>query len=376
VISSALLALVRCPDCRRPLDDTLGELACPSCGRHYEKSGRDYLDLRPTASFEETTKYLDELVHTDGRYRTVSPPLLMAGIRNDMLRSFLPIGPGDRVIDLGCGSGRMLVWNHGPNVHLVGVDVSPYFAAEAGERIDLIVGDLRRLPLDDGAFTKAYSLDVLEHLSRGDLERMLCEANRVLAPGGRFFVYSHVRKNSTLALGLRAINALARGLERIGLLDLSHDRLRKSDHRNPLVDIDDLHRVTATAGFQISRIRYYTPLVGGFVENILMRIAEQLMARRAMRRSTTDGDSSEGPSSGPGARRTVRADAKRWIADRGVVYAGLRGLTWLMKLDIALFGRIKSGPFFALLVKDGSGGSSGSSGVSRASRARETDLMS
>ena len=351
MISNALLALVRCPDCGRPLDDVAGELTCPGCGRQYEKSGRDYLDLRPTATFEETTRYLDELMHADGRYRTVSPPLLMAGIRNDMLRLFLPIGPGDRVIDLGCGSGRMLVWNHGPTFHLVGVDVSPYFAAETRERIDLIVGDLRRLPLEDGAFTKAYSLDMWEHLSRGDLERMLCEANRVLAPGGSFFVYSHVRKNSKLALGLRAINALARGLERVGVMDLSHDRLRKSDHRNPLVDIDDLHRVAATAGFQISRIRYYTPLVGGFVENILIKIVEHFMARRTMRRSTADGDSSGRPSSGPDARRTVRADAKRWIADGGVVYAGLRGLTWLMKLDIALFGRIKSGPFFALLVK-------------------------
>ena len=152
MISSALLALVRCPDCGRPLDDVAGELACPGCGRQYEKSGRDYLDLRPTATFEETTRYLDELMHADGRYRTVSPPLLMAGIRNDMLRLFLSIGPGDRVIDLGCGSGRMLVWNHGPTFHLVGVDVSPYFAAETRERIDLIVGDLRRLPLEDGAF--------------------------------------------------------------------------------------------------------------------------------------------------------------------------------------------------------------------------------
>ena len=27
-------------------------------------------------------------------------------------------------------------------------------------------------------------------------------------------------------------------------------------------------------------------------------------------------------------------------------------LTWLMKLDILLFGRVPSGPFFALLVKE------------------------
>jgi hypothetical protein len=34
-----------------------------------------------------------------------------------------------------------------------------------------------------------------------------------------------------------------------------------------------------------------------------------------------------------------------------VTRAALRGLSLLMKLDLLLFGRIRSGPFFALLVK-------------------------
>ena len=143
------------------------------------------------------------------------------------------------------------------------------------------MGDLRQLPLEDGTSTKAYSLDVLEHLSREDLLQMFGEASRILAPAGTFFVYSHVRKNSRIAIGLRAINLLARVLERFGLVDLSHERLRKSDHRNPLLDIEDLHRVADQAGFRITRIRYYTPLVGGFAENILKRMPEHLMERRA-----------------------------------------------------------------------------------------------
>ena len=52
------------------------------------------------------------------------------------------------------------------------------------------------LPFADGAFTKGYALDVFEHLSREALAGVLREASRVLAPGGRLFVYSHVRKNS------------------------------------------------------------------------------------------------------------------------------------------------------------------------------------
>jgi ubiquinone/menaquinone biosynthesis C-methylase UbiE len=351
VISQALLDVVRCPDCRGAMRAESDELVCAVCGRRTRVTGREYLDLRPVETFVQSTKYLDDEMHADGRHAHVTPPLLTAAIRNDMLRSFLRIAAGDRVIDLGCGSGRVLVWNLAPDVHLVGVDVSPHFAEEALDRCDLLVGDLRQLPLEDGAFTRAYSLDVLEHLSREDLLRMLGEASRILSPGGTFFVYSHVRKNSRIAIGLRAINLLARGLERIGLLDLSHERLRKSDHRNALADIDDLHTVAGQAGFRVARIRYYTPLVGGFAENILKKMAEHLMERRAARRRGNSGEPSAESPGAVGARRTARTDAQRLIGNRGAVYTGLVALTWLMKLDLLLFGRIKSGPFFALLER-------------------------
>src|SRR6185369_14942417 len=175
----------------------------------------------------------------------------------------------DRVIDLGCGSGRSLLWNAASGARFVGADVSPYFAREARDRMDLALSDLRRLPFPDGTFTKAYALDVLEHLSPEALDAMLQEAVRVLAPGGALFVYSHVRKNARIAAGLRGINALARWLERRGLIDMTQERLRKSDHLNPLTDVPHLEQVVAGAGFRIAKIRYYTPLIGGFVENIL-----------------------------------------------------------------------------------------------------------
>ena len=53
-------------------------------------------------------------------------------------------------------------------------------------------------------------------------------------------------------------------------------------------DIPELEqRRRATPASASRRIRYYTPIVGGFVENILMRMAERAMARRAARRLRT-----------------------------------------------------------------------------------------
>jgi SAM-dependent methyltransferase len=354
MISSTLRTLVRCPECRSDLADGSGPapppLDCRGCGRSYPQQADDFLDLRPPVSFAEQTKYLDEALHADARHERVSPPLLGSKIRNDMLRAFLAPGPGDRVVDLGCGSGRTLLWNRDWQATAVGVDIAPFFSRDARLTTDLLLADLRKLPFADGTFTRAFSLDVLEHLSPDALAAMLAEANRVLAPGGALFVYTHVRKNASIAAGLRAINALARVLERRGLVDMRQERLRKSDHVNPLRDIPELEAVARTAGFRIARIRYYTPIVGGFVENILVRIAERAMARRAAARLTAAG--APPAEADAAAVRQARTAAKSRIASSRATYGALQALSFAMKLDLWLFGRIRSGPFFALLVKE------------------------
>ena len=352
-------------------------LCCRNCGAQYPQASGDYLDLRPRTAFAEQTKYLDEALHQDARHESVSPPLLQSGVRQRQLRRFLQFAAGDRVIDLGCGSGRSILWNAASGASFTGVDVSPFFAHEARATADLVLADLRQLPFADGSFTKAYALDVLEHLSPEALDAMLAEAARVLAPGGALFVYSHVRKNAPIAKGLRAINALARGLERVGLIDMTQERLRKSDHLNPLQDVPHLESVVARAGFRVGRICYYTPIVGGFVENILMRMAERALARRADRRradrrraAAAQAPAAQGPAlnsapnQGSGVADSARAaedpaaglrearlSAKARLARGGPLVRVLQGVTVAMDVDLWLFGRIRSGPFFARLEK-------------------------
>lgn len=344
MISQALMGLVRCPDCLGTLTPATPTAVCQQCGRKF-RSSAGYLDLRPLTAFEEQTKYLDEALHADARHESIAPPLLGSKIRNDMLRRFLKPGPGDRVLDLGCGSGRTLAWNRESGAALTGIDIAPYFAPEAVATSDLLLGDLRRLPINDGTFSKAWSLDVLEHLSRPALTEMLSQANRVLAPGGALFVYTHVRKNGWPAIGVRMVNRFARLCERVGLLDLKQERLRKSDHVNPLADHDDLAQVAAESGFRIERITYYTPVVGSFVENVLARMAERFLARRAVKKSST------GVTDEHAGIREARTSAQARVRRRGPLYWGLVTLSTIMKIDIVLFGRVRSGPFFALLRK-------------------------
>ena len=350
MISPRLLSLVRCPECRGTLRESAGVLTCASCGHRYGAASGDFLDLRPHLAFEERTKYLDEALHADARHERVSLPLLGSKIRNDMLRDYLAPTASDVVADLGCGSGRALLWNRDWGAATIGIDIAPFFASDARQQVDLVIGDLRRLPFADATFTKAFSLDVLEHLSPDALHAMLTEAARVIAPGGSLFVYTHVRRNAGIAIVLRWVNALARALDRAGLIDLRQEHLRKSDHLNPLADIPELRRVARETGFRIARIRYYTPIVGGFVENILVRLAERQMARRAASRLASRMDAAAADRE---AIKEARRHAKARIATSAATRAAFRALTAAMKLDLLLFGSIESGPFFALLERVG-----------------------
>jgi SAM-dependent methyltransferase len=348
MISATLLQIVQCPDCRGAITsvDEGSGARCQGCSRAFDTT-HGVLDLRPSVTFAEQTKYLDEALHADGRHASIGPPLLGSSIRQRQLRRFLELDGADRVIDLGCGNGRTMVWNLATGAALTGIDVSPHFAEEAITRCDLVLGDLRRLPFRDGVFDKAWSLDVLEHLSPQALDDVLSEAARVLRPGGQCFVYTHVRRGYWITGAVRAVNRLAAVCERLGMLDLRQERLRKSDHLNPIADYDDLGRIVRRCGFRIERLTYYTPILGAFVENVLARMAEHWLTRRSAR-SMPAGGAVFDPDA---ARRDARSAAQTRLRRQGPAYYLLRGLSHLITLDVLLLGRITSGPFFALLER-------------------------
>ena len=99
--------------------------------------------------------------------------------------------------------------------------------------------------------TRRWSLDVLEHLSPAGPAR---RARRGQSRSGRRrrAVRLHARAQERLArpAACARVNRLAHACERLGLLDLRQERLRKSDHLNPIADHDELRRVVGDAGFR------------------------------------------------------------------------------------------------------------------------------
>jgi ubiquinone/menaquinone biosynthesis C-methylase UbiE len=102
---------------------------------------------------------------------------------------------GDRVLEIGCGTGSLLllVKKAQPTADVVGLDPDPNALAiarrkarRAGVEISLDQGFADALPYPDASFDRVLSSFMFHHLSRDVKEKTLREVRRVLKPGGRF----------------------------------------------------------------------------------------------------------------------------------------------------------------------------------------------
>jgi ubiquinone/menaquinone biosynthesis C-methylase UbiE len=116
---------------------------------------------------------------------------------------------GERVLDVGCGTGALAVRLARQGCSIIGIDISPRMLAQAAERVraegmesQVVFQELGAVDLDtafpDASFDVVVSTLVFSELSEDEIEYTLQEIGRILRPKGKLMVADEVMPDSAL----------------------------------------------------------------------------------------------------------------------------------------------------------------------------------
>jgi ubiquinone/menaquinone biosynthesis C-methylase UbiE len=144
-----------------------------------EEARRTYV---PAAGHAWCLPLYDPIVKLLGIDRARSALLDQAAIR-----------PSHRVLDIGCGTGSlvMLIKRLHPDVAVVGLDPDPKTLARAKRKAERAALSIRfdqgfsdELPYAEASFDRVFSSFMFHHLEPDEKQKTLREVRRVLKPGG------------------------------------------------------------------------------------------------------------------------------------------------------------------------------------------------
>lgn len=177
----------------------------------------------------------------------------------------LPTGPEMRVLDAGCGSGRLLdeLRDYG---HVTGLDLNPDSVEVARSRghEDVVQGPVEQLPWPDETFDLVISLDMVEHTA--DDRVTLRELRRVTKPGGYFL------------MTVPALRALWSSH------DVFNNHFRRYDRKM-------MRALAADTGWSIERMTYFNSLL--LPPAAAVRLLQRMRHRDAMESYSSDGVTNE-----------------------------------------------------------------------------------
>ncbi|MXZ62882.1 MAG: ubiquinone/menaquinone biosynthesis methyltransferase [Chloroflexi bacterium] len=201
-----------------------------------------------------------------GRYDLMNT--IMTGGRHHAWRTATAralVRPGDRVVDVGCGTGdlSMACARAGASA-VLGVDfaapmlpIARHKAAQRGAAsVAFVHGDGLRLPLDDGAADAWCAAFVMRNVP--DVGGLLAEAHRVLRPGGRLAVLDIPRIEGGPLAPFKRFH-LARVVPLLGRMFGGHSDAYSylpvsAEH---FMSVEELSVRLEASGFEVERVRTF-----------------------------------------------------------------------------------------------------------------------
>lgn len=140
----------------------------------------------------EEQEWWQEFGDLEEQYCWVQPPSVQRLLRGRYVQEIAAlVRPGDRVLELGCGTGWLSVLLAEAGVQLTGIDFSAGQIARAeatarahGVAVDFRVADLATLVAEGQRFDVVVTHAFLHHLATDEVRTVLAEAAAALVPGG------------------------------------------------------------------------------------------------------------------------------------------------------------------------------------------------
>ncbi|MGB2695534.1 MAG: class I SAM-dependent methyltransferase [Dehalococcoidia bacterium] len=203
------------------------------------------------------------------------------------------IETGDRVLDIACGRGEVVLHAARRGARAFGIDYASAAATLArrllgaapdGPSLRMAVAqmDATRLGLPDASFDAIFMLDFVEHVYPLELANAFDEARRILKPYGRLVIHTSPNRlfeEVVYARYVRNVHRAVLGVARkIGYRDKlinpimlgtdpepprnEYERRLHVNEQNP----DELCRLLQTHGFQSIMVNFWEPPVGQFFD--------------------------------------------------------------------------------------------------------------
>ena len=206
-------------------------LDCDVCGRKYvENEGIvRFLDIDSRTKLDHEMKMQEMIARDQGAvsYENTTSPLRFRLEIVPCLKALQP-EETDVVVDLGCGTGRVTRRFASLVRRVVAIDYSLASLVQLRNslpesfrrKVLLVQADICHPPLAAGVFSKAISVQVLEHIPTAEMRRRVMKAAfRLLVPGGTFscIVYNWSRWKQREAALDRGDNTKKEGFHDTGI---------------------------------------------------------------------------------------------------------------------------------------------------------------
>jgi len=184
------------------------------------------------------------------------------------IEALMPPQKGDKVVDVGCGSGVISSFLGTLGAEVLGVDGNLdaiQFATKhyANDHVNFLLGLVDESFGESGSFDKIYCLEVIEHLPLDQGRNMLSVFHNLLVPGGKVFLTTPNYRSAWIVIEW--------------LMDKLHLAPPLKEHQHvERYHKKKLAKLAEESGFQVVKVRsncFFSPWMAPWSWNFAKRLA-------------------------------------------------------------------------------------------------------